>query len=116
MIKDSSPRTAAAMRVQHAWAETGTSPVAFHNTTCDEGLCPSRGRRPGQGAAPQSRHQSLNWPWLAHRIAREAATAAAYCWTASAANAWRASRSVERQSARSIWGRHTSDLGRHTRR
>lgn len=29
------------MRVQHVWAKTGTSPVAFHNTTRDVALCPA---------------------------------------------------------------------------
>jgi hypothetical protein len=33
------------MRVQHVWAKTGTSPVAFHNTTRDVPLCPASERR-----------------------------------------------------------------------
>jgi hypothetical protein len=30
------------MRVQHVWAKTGTSPVAFHDTTGDGALCPAQ--------------------------------------------------------------------------
>jgi hypothetical protein len=36
------------MRVQHVWAKTGTSPVAFHNTTRDVALCPASEHRPGR--------------------------------------------------------------------
>ena len=36
------------MRVQHVWAKTGTSPVAFHNTTGDVALCPASEHRPGR--------------------------------------------------------------------
>jgi hypothetical protein len=36
------------MRVQHVWAKTGTSPVAFHNTTADVPLCPASERRSGR--------------------------------------------------------------------
>jgi hypothetical protein len=36
------------MRVQHVWAKTGTSPVAFHNTTRDVALCPASEQRPGR--------------------------------------------------------------------
>jgi hypothetical protein len=43
------------MRVQHVWAKTGTSPVAFHNTTVDVPLCPAREGCPGVGLPPRSK-------------------------------------------------------------
>ena len=43
------------MRVQHVWAKTGTSPVAFHNTTVDVALCPAREGRRGVGLPPSSK-------------------------------------------------------------
>jgi hypothetical protein len=45
------------MRVQHVWAKTGTSPVAFHNTTGDVALCP--GQEPCPGGSP-IKTKSLN--------------------------------------------------------
>ena len=44
------------MRVQHVWAKTGTSPVAFHNTTVDVALCPASERRP-VACSPRSKAQ-----------------------------------------------------------
>ena len=44
------------MRVQHVWAKTGTSPVAFHNTTVDVALCPATERRP-VACSPRSKAQ-----------------------------------------------------------
>lgn len=43
------------MRVQLVWAKTGTSPVAFHNTTVDVALCPAREGRRGVGLPPRSK-------------------------------------------------------------
>src|ERR1700722_17593078 len=44
------------MRVQHVWAKTGTSPVAFHDTTVDVALCPASERRP-VACSPRSNTQ-----------------------------------------------------------
>jgi hypothetical protein len=56
------------MRVQHVWAKTGTSPVAFHNTTVDVALCPASERRPGrvrQDQKPQCGHIERTRPTVA---------------------------------------------------
>src|SRR5271156_4562168 len=57
------------MRVQHVWAKTGTSPVAFHNTTRDVALCPASERRPvrvfRQDQRPQCGHIERARPTLA---------------------------------------------------
>src|ERR1700722_12093841 len=57
------------MRVQHVWAKTGTSPVAFHNTTEDVALCP--GQEPCPGGVPRQDQK----PKCAH-IERARATVA----------------------------------------